>query len=159
MESVNNAQKKLIFQKVQSHYGGDVAGKHFAMWGLAFKPQTDDMREAPSLVIIENLLAAGATVTVFDPEAMSEARRILGDTTADKVRFANSALEALDGADALVLITEWNEFRHVDPEEIKKRLKTPVLFDGRNILNPSRIRSVGFTYYGIGIRSQAPSES
>ncbi len=155
VENVNNAQKKLMYEKIEHHYDGDLAGKNFAMWGLAFKPQTDDMREAPSLVIIEHLLAAGATVTVFDPEAMSEARHILGDTAADKVRFANSALEALDGADALVLITEWNEFRHVDPEEIKKRLKTPILFDGRNILNPSRIRSVGFTYYGIGVPSQA----
>jgi len=151
VESVNNAQKKLMFEKIERHYKGDLAGKSFAMWGLAFKPQTDDMREAPSLVIIESLLAAGARVTAFDPEAISEARHILGDT-ADKVRFASSALEALDGADALVLITEWNEFRHVDPEEIKKRLKAPVLFDGRNILNPSRIRSVGFTYYGIGTR-------
>jgi UDPglucose 6-dehydrogenase len=156
VESVNNAQKKLVFEKIERHYNGDLAGKTFAMWGLAFKPQTDDMREAPSLVIIENLVAAGATVNAFDPEAMGEARRILGNSAEDGVRFVRTALEALDGADALVLITEWNEFRHVDPEEIKKRLRTPVLFDGRNILNPSRIRSVGFTYYGIGVPSGAP---
>ncbi len=146
VEDVNNAQKKLIFEKIQAHYHGDLAGKHFAMWGLAFKPRTDDMREAPSLVIIDDLLKAGAMVTAFDPEAKDEAQHILGD----KICFANSALEALEGADALILITEWNEFRHVDPEEIKTLLKEPVLFDGRNIFNPSRIRKVGFTYYGIG---------
>ncbi len=148
VEHVNNAQKKLIFEKIQAHYNGDLAGKHFAMWGLAFKPRTDDMREAPSLVIIDDLLKSGAKVTAFDPEAKDEAQHILGE----KIRFAKSALEALKGADALILITEWNEFRHVDPEEIKKLLKEPVLFDGRNIFNPSRIRKVGFTYYGIGTK-------
>ncbi|MHC4079109.1 MAG: UDP-glucose dehydrogenase family protein [Planctomycetota bacterium] len=152
VESVNNTQKKLIYDKIEAHYKGDLAGKHLALWGLAFKPQTDDMREAPSLVIIDHLLKAGATVAAFDPEAKDEARRILGDKVGDKVRLASSALEALEGADALVLITEWNEFRHVDPEEIKKHLKTPVLFDGRNILSPDRIRAVGFTYYGIGTK-------
>ncbi len=148
VEHVNNAQKKLIFEKIQAHYNGDLAGKHFAMWGLAFKPRTDDMREAPSLVIIDDLLKSGAKVTAFDPEAKDEAQHILGE----KIRFAKSALEALKGADALILITEWNEFRHVDPEEIKRLLKEPVLFDGRNIFNPSRIRKVGFTYYGIGTK-------
>ncbi|MHC4814334.1 MAG: UDP-glucose dehydrogenase family protein [Planctomycetota bacterium] len=152
VESVNNTQKKLIYDKIEAHYKGDLAGKHLALWGLAFKPQTDDMREAPSLVIIDHLLKAGATVAAFDPEAKDEARRVLGDKVGDKVRLANSALDALEGADALVLITEWNEFRHVDPEEIKRRLKTPVLFDGRNILSPDRIRAVGFTYYGIGTK-------
>ncbi|MHC4852803.1 MAG: UDP-glucose dehydrogenase family protein [Planctomycetota bacterium] len=152
VESVNNTQKKLIYDKIEAHYKGDLAGKHLALWGLAFKPQTDDMREAPSLVIIDHLLKAGATVAAFDPEAKDEARRVLGDKVGDKVRLASSALEALEGADALVLITEWNEFRHVDPEEIKRRLKTPVLFDGRNILSPDRIRAVGFTYYGIGTK-------
>ena len=152
VESVNNAQKRLIFEKIKAHYHGDLAGKHFAMWGLAFKPRTDDMREAPSLVIIADLLNAGATVTAFDPEAKDEAQHILGDQVGDKIRLANSALAALEGADALILITEWNEFRHVDPEEIKKLLKEPVLFDGRNIFNPSRIREFGFTYYGIGTR-------
>ena len=106
------------------------------------------MREAPSLVLIEALLAAGAKVTVFDPEAIHEATRRLGDL----VTYADSALAALEGADALALVTEWSEFRHADPEEIKARLRTPVVFDGRNILSPARMRAQGITYYGIGTR-------
>jgi UDPglucose 6-dehydrogenase len=148
VEEVNEAQKHLLFAKVKAHFGGALQGKHIALWGLAFKPRTDDMREAPSVVLIDALLCAGAAVTAFDPEAMHEAKRRLGD----KVRYAASALEALDGADALVLVTEWNEFRHADPEEIRTRLKTPVVFDGRNIFNPARMRAQGFVYYGIGTR-------
>jgi UDPglucose 6-dehydrogenase len=148
VEEVNDDQKKIVFEKIARHFGGDLAGKHVAMWGLAFKPKTDDMREAPSLVVIERLLAAGATVTVFDPEAMPEGKRRLGDS----IGYAQNALGALAGADALVLITEWSEFRHVDPEEIKKAIRTPVIFDGRNIFDPARMRAAGFTYYGIGVR-------
>ncbi len=148
VEEVNEAQKHVLFAKLKAHFGGELKGKRIAVWGLAFKPRTDDMREAPSVVLIDALVGAGASVTAFDPEAMAEARRRIGD----RVRYATSALEALDGADALVLVTEWNEFRHADPEEIRARLKTPVVFDGRNIFNPARMRAQGFVYYGIGTR-------
>jgi UDPglucose 6-dehydrogenase len=148
VEQVNEDQKRLLLEKIARHFGGKLRGRHFALWGLAFKPKTDDMREAPSLVIIDGLLQAGATVTVFDPEAMNETRRILGD----RIQYAPSALDALAGADALILVTEWNEFRHVDAEEIKRLLKTPVLFDGRNIFQPARMRELGITYYSIGRR-------
>ncbi|MEZ5963930.1 MAG: UDP-glucose/GDP-mannose dehydrogenase family protein [Planctomycetota bacterium] len=148
VEEVNEAQKHMLFAKVEKHFRGNLTGRHFAVWGLAFKPRTDDMREAPALVLIEALLAAGATVTAFDPEAINEARRRLGD----RIRYSASALEALEGADALLLVTEWNEFRHADPEEVRTRLKTPVVFDGRNIFNPERMRAQGFVYEGIGTR-------
>jgi UDPglucose 6-dehydrogenase len=148
VEDVNDDQKHVLFRKIRSHFGEDLEGKHFALWGLAFKPKTDDMREAPALVLIDALLDAGATVRAFDPEAMDEARRRLGD----RIDFAESAMEALEGADALVLVTEWSEFRHVDPDEIRARLRDPVLFDGRNIFDPERMREVGFRYFGIGVR-------
>lgn len=147
VEKVNEEQKGLLFAKVKKHFG-DLRGKHFAVWGLAFKPKTDDMREAPSLVLIDALLKAGATVAGFDPEANKEAKRILGS----KIRFADQALDACVGADALILVTEWSEFRHLDLDEIKARLKHKVLFDGRNIWDPERVRTQGFTYYGIGVR-------
>ncbi len=147
VEEVNEAQKHVLFAKLKAHFG-ELKGKRIAVWGLAFKPRTDDMREAPSVVLIDALVGAGASVTAFDPEAMAEARRRIGD----RVRYATSALDALDGADALVLVTEWNEFRHADPEEIRARLKAPVVFDGRNIFNPARMRAQGFVYYGIGTR-------
>jgi UDPglucose 6-dehydrogenase len=147
VERVNEEQKGLLFAKVKKHFG-ELRGRHFAVWGLAFKPKTDDMREAPSVVLIQALLAAGATVTAFDPEAMKEARRALGDS----VRYADHALAACEGADALVLVTEWSEFRHLDLDEIKTRLRHPVLFDGRNIWDGDRVRAQGFTYYGIGVK-------
>jgi UDPglucose 6-dehydrogenase len=148
VEAVNDDQKRLLFEKVQRHFGRKLEGRHFAVWGLAFKPKTDDMREAPSLVVIERLLEGGATVTAFDPEAMHETRKILGD----RIQYAESAQAALAGADALILVTEWNEFRHADAEEMKKALKAPVVFDGRNIFQPARMRELGFSYYGIGTR-------
>ncbi len=147
VEAVNGQQKHILFEKVQRHFGGDLKGKHFALWGLAFKPKTDDMREAPALVLIEALLAAGATVTAFDPEAMHETQRRIGDS----IQYADNAIGALKDADALVLVTEWSEFRHVDPDEIKAHLKGPVVIDGRNIFDAARLRDAGFTYYGIGI--------
>jgi UDPglucose 6-dehydrogenase len=148
VEEVNRAQKSILFEKIKKHFGGSLKSKHLAVWGLAFKPKTDDMREAPSVVLIKLLLEAGATITAFDPEAMREAQRVLDS----QVRYAPNALAALEGADALILVTEWNEFRQVDVEEIKRLLKQPVLFDGRNIFVPSRMRNVGFTYYGVGTR-------
>ncbi|MBK8975709.1 MAG: UDP-glucose/GDP-mannose dehydrogenase family protein [Planctomycetes bacterium] len=148
VEQVNDAQKRLLGDKIVSHFGEDLSGRRFALWGLAFKPKTDDMREAPALVLIEQLTSRGATVCAFDPEAMDEAKRRLGD----RIDYAPAALAALDGADALVLVTEWNEFRHVDPAEIQARLQGAVVFDGRNIFDAHRMREAGFTYYGIGVR-------
>jgi UDPglucose 6-dehydrogenase len=148
VEEVNADQKRVLFEKIHRHFGGNLAGRRFALWGLAFKPKTDDMREAPALVLISQLREAGASVVAFDPEAMHEAKRRLGDS----IDYAPDALAALDGADALVLVTEWSEFRHVDPEDVKSRLRQPLLFDGRNIFDPARLRAAGFTYYGIGIR-------
>ena len=148
VEKVNEEQKRLLFGKINKHFGNKLTGKRFAVWGLAFKPKTDDMREAPSLVLIGDLLKAGAHVVAFDPEAIKETQRILGD----KIEYAPNALAACEGADALVLVTEWSEFRHLDLEELKPRLKNPVLFDGRNIWDSARARAQGFTYYGVGIR-------
>jgi UDPglucose 6-dehydrogenase len=148
VERVNEAQKQLLVDKVLKHYAGEVKGKRFCLWGLAFKPKTDDMREAPSVVVAEALLKRGATICAFDPEAMKEARRVLGS----KVEYADSAMAAARGADALLLVTEWSEFRQVDLDELKSMLKTPVLFDGRNIWDAARVRARGFTYYGIGVK-------
>jgi UDPglucose 6-dehydrogenase len=148
VERVNEEQKKVLVTKVLEHFGGNVKGRRFAMWGLAFKPRTDDMREAPSVVVAESLLAHGATLRAFDPEAMKEARRVLGD----RIEYADSAMEAAHDADALILVTEWSEFRQVDLDELKTFLKQPVLFDGRNIWDAARVRSRGFTYYGIGVK-------
>jgi UDPglucose 6-dehydrogenase len=148
VERVNEDQKRLLFTKVQKHFGEDLRGRTFALWGLAFKPKTDDMREAPSLVLIDLLLGADARVNVFDPEGMKEAKRLLGE----RVHFAPNALGACEGADALLLVTEWSEFRHIDLDELKKLLKQPVLFDGRNIWDAERARAQGFVYYGVGIR-------
>ncbi|MCY2957590.1 MAG: UDP-glucose/GDP-mannose dehydrogenase family protein [Planctomycetota bacterium] len=148
VERVNEEQKKLLFSKVVKHFGNDLKGRTFAMWGLAFKPKTDDMREAPSLVLIDLLVKAGAKVNVYDPEAMKEAKRHIGD----RAHFADNAMAACTGADGLLLVTEWSEFRHVDLADLKKQLKSPVLFDGRNIWDAGRVRSGGFTYYGVGVR-------
>jgi UDPglucose 6-dehydrogenase len=121
-------------------------GRQVAVWGLAFKPKTDDLRSAPSLALVEELLADGADVAVHDPVAMDAARRLLGD----RVRFAGNPYAAVDGAEALFLVTEWNEFRQPDFGRIREMMTTPVLFDGRNIWNPVRLREQGFTYYGVG---------
>ena len=148
VERVNEAQKEVLFGKIQKHFGGNLKGRKFAVWGLAFKPKTDDMREAPSLVLIDALVEAGASVVAFDPEAMKETRRLIGD----KITYSDNAIGTCKGADALVLVTEWSEFRHLDLEEIKPLLKQPVLFDGRNIWDPAGVRAQGFTYYGIGVK-------
>ncbi len=146
VENVNDAQKHLLANMVVERFGEDLTGRHFAVWGLSFKPETDDMREAPALVIIDRLLSAGATVTAYDPESVHEARRILGN----KVTFSDRALDAANGADGLLLVTEWNEFRSPDFDVVKQKLKTPVLFDGRNIWNPADLRALGFEYRCIG---------
>ena len=147
VDAVNEAQKLRLVDKIVARFGTDLAGRTFALWGLAFKPNTDDMREAPSRVVIEALAARGARIAAYDPVAMDEARRVLGDAS---VAFAASPMAALDGADALVIVTEWKEFRSPDFEEIKRRLKQPVIFDGRNLFEPAEVKAGGLEYYGIG---------
>lgn len=146
VHAVNEAQKKVVGQKVLSRLGEDLQGRRIGVWGLAFKPQTDDMRESPSLVIIEQLLAAGAEIVVYDPEAMHEAARSLGD----RVTYATTALEAIQGADALVLVTEWNEFRAPDWDAVVAALRGRDVFDGRNIWEPEVVEGHGLRYTGIG---------
>jgi len=145
VESVNDAQKHVIFNKIKSYFG-DLNGKIFAMWGLSFKPKTDDMREAPSLVIINELLNAGAKVVAYDPVAMHEAQRILGET----IQYSEDQYEVLNQADALVIVTEWPEFRSPDFDKIKDGLKNKVIFDGRNIYEKEELKSLGFHYECIG---------
>jgi UDPglucose 6-dehydrogenase len=145
VESVNERQKLRLLSKMQSHLGS-LKGKRIALWGLAFKPRTDDMREAPSVPLIQGILAAGASVHAYDPEAMTVARAIFGS----KVTFAENSYAALKGADALAIVTEWNEFREPDYERMKKLLSQPLIFDGRNLYNPDQIRAHGFTYFSIG---------
>jgi len=147
VEAVNEKQKHLLVEMVQKHFGKDLKGKRFAVWGLAFKPNTDDMREAPAVVVIEGLLAAGAKVTAYDPEAMAECKK---HHLGDRIEYSEVPMAALDGADALVLVTEWNEFRRPDFEAVKAALKAPVVFDGRNIYSRATLERIGFTYYGIG---------
>jgi len=148
VEAVNDRQKSVLFDKVFQHFKGDLRGRTLAVWGLSFKPNTDDMREAPALVVIEKLIEAGATVKVYDPVAMEEAERRIGD----KVEYAADQFEALIDADALILITEWNEFRVLNYKVIEKLMKGKVIFDGRNIYLPSEMEEFGFTYYCIGRR-------
>ena len=147
-EAANVRQKRHLVSRIKAHYGTSLTGKTFALWGLAFKPNTDDMREAPALTVIEELTAAGAKVRAYDPVAVENAKKILGD----KATYCASSYETLEGADALVIVTEWNEFRHPDFARMKKTLKAPVIFDGRNLYNPAQVRTMGFHYYGIGRR-------
>jgi UDPglucose 6-dehydrogenase len=148
VESVNDLQKLRLLRRLEQHFGGSAGlkGKCIAVWGLSFKPRTDDMREAPSVPLIQGLLAAGATVQAYDPEAMKVARGILGS----KITYAENSYAALTGADALVIVTEWSEFREPDFARIKKLLRNPVIFDGRNIYSPEHMRAHGFTYFSIG---------
>jgi UDPglucose 6-dehydrogenase len=145
VEAVNQLQKSRLVEKMQAHFG-DLNGRTIALWGLAFKPRTDDMREAPAITIVEKLLSKGATVRAYDPEAMETGRRVLGD----RITYCHHSYEALDGADALAVVTEWNEFREPDFKKIKQLLKTPVVFDGRNIYSPAMMRGLGFQYFSIG---------
>lgn len=148
VEEANDAQKQVLVSKVVARFGEDLSGLHFAIWGLAFKPNTDDMREAPSRVIIAELFKRGATVTAYDPVAMTETARIFGDEP--RLRYAERPMQALDGADALLIVTEWKEFRSPDFAAIKAKLKTPIIFDGRNLFDPKLPREAGLTYLSIG---------
>lgn len=146
VESVNYRQKSVLYSKIFRHFNGDLKGKKFALWGLAFKPKTDDMREAPSLVIIEKLLEAGADVVAYDPVAMEEAKRIIGN----KIEYANDEYDACIDADALILVTEWPEFRLPNFRVLKRLLKNSIIFDGRNIYDPLELAEMSFSYYSIG---------
>ena len=148
VEDVNLRQKRRIFEKIQTHYDGNLEGKTIAMWGLSFKPRTDDMRAAPSRVIMEALWDAGAKVRAYDPEAMEEAARIYPDQ--EGLELCDTAHDALHGCDALVIITEWQEFRSPDFDQVKKTLTEPVIFDGRNLFDPSLLQTMGITYHAIG---------
>ncbi|MFT7526105.1 MAG: UDPglucose 6-dehydrogenase [Arenicella sp.] len=153
VEEVNQDQKSVILNKIVARFGDDLTGLTFAIWGLAFKPNTDDMREAPSLVIIDGLLSRGAKVKAYDPVANHEAAEIYANQAVSTV---DDLYNATDGADALVLVTEWKAFRSPDFDKLKQQLNTPLIFDGRNIYDPTQLRALGFDYYGIG-RSNMPA--
>ena len=146
VERVNEKQKAVLFDKLERYYHGDLKGRTIALWGLAFKPETDDMREAPSLVIIDKLLKAGCTVRVFDPIAMNECKRRIGDT----VTYCKDIYETVENVDALIVVTEWKEFRLPEWNRIKNNMKTPVVFDGRNIYNYNELKDSGIDYFCIG---------
>jgi len=146
VEAVNDRQKSVLFNKVYSYFSGDLKGKKIAMWGLSFKPNTDDMREAPSLVLIKKLLAAGVEICAYDPVAMTETKRIIGDI----ITYANDKTEALNDSDALLLVTEWNEFRALNFSTLGKLMRNKAIFDGRNIYSPKEVEKQGFHYSGIG---------
>jgi UDPglucose 6-dehydrogenase len=146
IERDNQAQKTVLYRKLEQHFGGALRGRRFAVWGLSFKPRTDDMREAPSVTLIEALLAAGATVQAHDPVARHSAERIFGD----RIAYCEVPYEALRDADALLIVTEWNEFKQPDFERMRALLRQPVIFDGRNLYEPATMRQLGITYYAIG---------
>jgi UDPglucose 6-dehydrogenase len=146
--NVNQRQKKRLFELLDEHFKGDLKGRVFALWGGAFKPNTDDMREAPSRTLMEQLWAAGARVQAYDPEAMQEMARIYGDR--DDLLLAESKEAALEQADALIICTEWQAFRALDHERVREALKAPLIFDGRNLYDPKSLKEAGFVYYGIG---------
>jgi UDPglucose 6-dehydrogenase len=148
VEEANERQKGVLVDKIARRFGGDLSGRRIALWGLAFKPNTDDMREAPSRVVIDGLLARGATVAAFDPVAMPEARHLYAGEP--RVSFAEGAMQAADGADALAIVTEWKAFRSLDFDELRRRLASPVIFDGRNLYEPAAVRAQGFEYFAIG---------
>lgn len=143
---VNEKQKKILVQKINHHFNNDIKGKKFAIWGLSFKPDTDDIREAPALEIISELLKGGASVSAYDPEAMDNVRKILSES----IEFTSNPYNALDNADALIIATEWGIFRTPEFDEINKRMKSPLIFDGRNILGLDKMKELGYTYYSIG---------
>ena len=159
VEEVNDRQKLKLFENIRNYYDGELAGKTIALWGLSFKPRTDDMREAPSRTIMEALWDAGARVRAYDPEAMDEARRIY--SAQEGLELCESAYDVLEGADALAIVTEWQEFRSPDLELIKEKLSDPVIFDGRNLYEPEVLRALGLSYYAIGrgdhVTDQSPA--
>ncbi|HEX9740459.1 MAG TPA: UDP binding domain-containing protein, partial [Ignavibacteriaceae bacterium] len=142
----NKRQVELFLKKILKHYNNEVSGKHFAMWGLAFKPNTDDVREAPAHALIKLLLDKGATISAYDPEAIETSKAVLGDT----IKYAAHSYEALSSADALIIVTEWNEFRTPDFSRIKEMLKEPVIFDGRNLYDLDKMKELKFNYYSVG---------
>jgi UDPglucose 6-dehydrogenase len=148
VEAVNHAQKHTIIKKMEAYFGGSekLKGKRFALWGLSFKPNTDDIREAPSLVVIEELLKRGASLAAFDPEAIENVRKLYNG----KIIFTASQYDALVDADALIIVTEWNEFRNPDFNKIKRTLKEPLIFDGRNVYDIEKMKQLGFKYFSIG---------
>jgi UDPglucose 6-dehydrogenase len=148
VEAANDAQKRVLVDKIVARFGHDLSGRRFALWGLAFKPNTDDMREAPSRVVIDALVALGASICAYDPVAIDEAKRVLGD--APSVTFAANPLAACEGADALVVVTEWKEFRSPDFDALQRRMKQPLIFDGRNLYEPDVVRAAGFEHVSIG---------
>jgi UDPglucose 6-dehydrogenase len=154
VEAVNKAQKEVLPTKILRHFGGTLSGKTFAVWGLAFKPGTDDMREAPSRVLLDTLWKQGAKVRAYDPAATKEAERIWGNRA--DLKLCARSRETLEGADALVIVTEWKEFRSPDFDLLKMQLKTPVIFDGRNLYDPAFMKKLGFTYYAIGRGERVP---
>ena len=152
VDEVNNRQKHVLENKIQQHFGGQLKGKLIAIWGLAFKPKTDDIREAPALVLIDYLLEQGARVAVHDPEAMENVKKVYGE----RIVYGHLPMDVLEGADALAINTEWGEFRNPDFDEIRRRMRTPVIFDGRNLYEPDTMREHGFTYYSIGRVKASP---
>lgn len=144
--NVNRNQIELFFQKIKTYFDGNVSGKKFGLWGLSFKPNTDDVRDAPALALIHKLLDNGASVNAYDPEAIETTRAIIGD----KIMYSSHAYDVLNDADALLILTEWNEFRTPDFNKIRKSLKQPVIFDGRNLYDPDKLRGMNFTYYSVG---------
>ena len=147
---VNDRQKLSIVAKMDKHYGNDVKGKTFGIWGLAFKPETDDVREAPAIYIIKELLARGAKVKAYDPEAIHTFKMTIGESVASQVEFVSDSKAAIKDADALVICTEWNEFRGASLNEIKSELKESIIFDGRNLFDLNDVKTKGFTYYSVG---------
>ena len=156
-EAVNNRQKALMAERVIAHFGGGLSGRKIAVWGLSFKPKTDDMREAPSITIIRSLLDKGAAVSAHDPIAMDVARGVFDDA----IEFCANNYDALHGADALVVVTEWNDYRFPDFQRMKTLMRTPVIFDGRNVYNPHEVVQLGFSYFGIGrlVPTDPPAEA
>ena len=148
VEDVNTAQKSILLKKIVARFGEDLSGKRFALWGLAFKPGTDDMREAPSRVVMEGLWSKGATVTAYDPVAMQETQRIYGEH--EYLHYAESPMNALEDADALIIVTEWKAFKSPDFDVVKSKLKNAIIFDGRNLFEPEEIKALGIEYHGIG---------
>jgi UDPglucose 6-dehydrogenase len=151
VDDVNVAQKEVLFQKINAHFDGQLKGRTIAIWGLAFKPRTDDIREAPALILIDRLLDAGAKIRAHDPVAIENVRKLYGD----KIAYCSTPYETLDGSEVLAIVTEWNEFRNPDFHVIRQKLRDPVIFDGRNLFDPEKMRKMGFRYSGIGLEARS----